>query len=291
LVGVEAYEPRQGEDMEFNFNVVGPEYFDVMRVPLVRGRGFTAADRDGAPQVAVVNESFAARFWPGQDAIGKRLTQFGSVRSIEVVGVARDGKYRALTEVALPYVYRPFLQDYDEVTLHVRVAGDVGAFLPLVRREIRALDGHLPILSLTSMENEMAFATLPQRIAAGLLGASSVLALLLAAVGLYGVVAYAVSRRTREIGIRVALGAAPGAIIRLVLGGSLRLVAVGLAVGLALALAAGRAFESFLGGVSFADPLALLAAPLVLTACALVASYLPARRALRVDATEALRNE
>jgi predicted permease len=289
--GVEGYEAQLGEDMEFHFNVVGPEYFDVMRVPLVGGRGFTAADRDGAPQVAVVNESFAARYWPGQGPIGKRLTAFSGATDIEVVGVARDGKYQTLTEAPLPYIYRPFLQDYEEMTLHVRVAGDTDSFLPLLRREIRAVDSNLPILRLASMRSETAFATLPQRIAATLLGACAALALLLAAIGLYGVVAYAVSRRTREIGIRMALGAGRRAVVRMVLTGSLKIVAIGLAIGFALSLGAGRAVESFLGDVSSADPIALVAAPLIMIACALVASWLPARRAARIDPMKALREE
>ena len=289
--GVEGYEPQPGEDMEFNFNVVGPEYFDVMRVPLVNGRGFTASDREGAPQVAVVNETFAARYWPGQDPIGKRLTSFSGATSIEIVGVARDGRYQTLTEAPLPYIYRPFLQDYEEMTLHVRLARDTGSFLPLLRREIRAVDSQLPILRLASMRSATAFATWPQRIAATLLGACAALALLLAAVGLYGVVAYAVSRRTREIGIRMALGAGRHAVVRMVLAGSMKVVAIGLAIGFALSLAAGRAIESFLGDVSSADPVALVAAPLVMIACALVASWLPARRAARIDPMKALREE
>jgi predicted permease len=291
LAVVEGYEPRPGEDMEFHHNFVGPEYFEVMRVPLVRGRGFDAADRAGAPQVAIVNEAFAARFWPGQDPVGKRLTSFSRARSIEVVGVARDGKYLTLTESPLPYVYRPYLQEYEDMTLHVRVAGDLAAMIPTIRREIRAVDSRLPILTLASMESQTAFATLPQRIAAALLGACAVLALLLAAVGLYGVVAYAVSRRTREIGIRMALGAARGAVVRMVLQGSMKLVALGLAIGLALSLLVGRSVALFLGGTSPADPVALLAGPLVLIACAFVASWLPARRAARIDPMKALREE
>jgi predicted permease len=289
--GVEGYEPQPGEDMEFNYNVVGPEYFDVMRMPLVVGRGFTGADREGAPHVAVVNEAFAARYWPGQDPIGKRLTSFSGATSIEIVGIARDGKYQTLTEAPLPYIYRPFLQDYEEMTLHVRVTRDTSSFLPLLRRQIRAVDSQLPILRLASMRSAIAFATLPQRIAATLLGACAVLALLLAAVGLYGVVAYAVSRRTREIGIRMALGAGRRAVVRMVLTGSMKVVGIGLAIGFALSLVAGRAVESFLGDVSSADPIALVAAPLVMISCALVASWLPARRAARIDPMKALREE
>jgi len=289
-IGVEGYEPRPGEDMEFHFNMVGPGYFDVMRVPLASGRAFAESDREGAAQVAVVNESFARRFWPGEDATGKRLSQFG-VGSIEIVGVARDGKYETLAEAPRPYVFRPFLQDYEEMTLHVRAADDGASLIPLLRREIRALDEQLPILSIAEMESEMAFATLPQRVAAALLGACSVFALLLAAVGLYGVVAYAVSARTREIGIRMALGASRASVVRLVLGTSMRLVAWGAAFGLVLSLIGGRAIGSFLGGVSAVDPIAVLAGPLVLAASALVASYLPARRAARVDPMDALRQE
>lgn len=289
--GIERYEPRPGEDMELNFNVVGPEYFQVMRVPLVQGRAFTPDDRDGAPQVAVVNETFAARFWPGQNPIGKRLTFFSGATSIEVVGVARDGKYQTLTEAPLPYIYRPYLQDYEEMTLHVRVARNPASFLPVLRGEVRALDGQLPIVRLASMRSETAYATWPQRVAATLLGAAAGLAVLLAAVGLYGVVAYAVAERTREIGIRMAMGAGRDAVVWMVLKGSMKVVAIGLAIGLLLSLAAGRAVESFLGDTGAADPVALLTAPLLMIACATFASWLPARRAARIDPMRALREE
>jgi predicted permease len=290
LASVEGYEPRPGEDMEFHFNVVGPDYFEVMRVPLVRGRGFSASDRDGAQQVAVVNESFAARFWPGEDAIGKRLA-FAGTQSIEIIGIARDGKYETLTEAPRPYVYRPYLQDYEEMTLHVRAGNGAAALIPLLRSEILAIDSQLPIIALATMESEMSFATLPQRIAAALLGVCSALALLLATVGLYGVVAYTVGRRTREIGIRMALGAGRSAVVRMILKGSMYFVLAGLAIGMVFALVAARAVESLLGGVSATDPIALLAAPLLLIAAALAASYVPARRAARVAPTEALRHE
>ena len=205
--------------------------------------------------------------------------------------MARDGKYQTLAEAPLPYIYRPFLQDYEEMTLHVRVARDEDAFLPVLRSEVRAVDDQLPLVRLATMRSETAFATLPQRIAATLLGGCAALALLLAAVGLYGVVAYAVSQRTREIGIRMALGAGRRAVVRMVLEGSMKVVALGLAIGLILALGAGRAAEAFLGDVSFADPIALVAGPLVMSACALVASWLPARRAARIDPMKALREE
>jgi ABC-type antimicrobial peptide transport system permease subunit len=177
------------------------------------------------------------------------------------------------------------------MTLHARVARDPESFLPLLRSEIRAVDNQLPILRLASMRSETAFATFPQRIAATLLGACAGLALLLAGVGLYGVVAYAVSQRTREIGIRMALGAERRAVVRMVLKGSMKVVAIGLAIGFVLSLAGGRAIESFLGSTSAADPIALLMAPLVMIVCALVASWLPARRAANIDPMRALREE
>jgi ABC-type antimicrobial peptide transport system permease subunit len=175
--------------------------------------------------------------------------------------------------------------------LHVRVADEADAFVPLLRSQIRSVDSQLPILRLASMRSATAFATWPQRIAGTPLGACASLALFLAAVGLYGVVAYAVSQRTREIGIRMALGAGRAAVVRMVLASSMKVVGIGLAFGVVLALAAGRAVESFLGGVSALDPLALAAGPLVMIACAFVASWLPARRAARIDPMNALRAE
>jgi ABC-type antimicrobial peptide transport system permease subunit len=178
------------------------------------------------------------------------------------------------------------------MTLHVRAtANDASALIPLLRSEIRAIDNQLPIIALATMETEMSFATLPQRVAAALLGVCSALALLLASVGLYGVVAYAVGRRTREIGIRAALGARRSAVVGMILKGSMHFVVAGLAIGMVLALVAARAVESLIGGVSATDPIPLLAAPLLLMAAALTASYLPARRAARVAPTEALRHE
>ena len=286
-VGVEGYEPRPGEDMEFGANIVGPGYLGLMRIPLERGRDFTERDRAGSLPVAIVNQSFARRFWPGEDPIGKRIRVGDSL--CEVVGVARDSRTRSLNESPAPFFYLPFLQRYQpNMTLEVRTAGDPAAIIPAVRREIAALDRDLPVQSGT-MEDALGLSLLPQRAGATLLGIFSVLGLVLASIGLYGVVAYAVARRTREIGIRVALGAESRDIYRDVLGHGVKLTMLGLLIGIGAALLLARIAEGVLYGVSATDPLTLGSVSVILAAVAILASYVPARRAARVDPLVALR--
>lgn len=286
-VGVEGYEPRPGEDMEFGANIVGPGYLGLMRIPLERGRDFTERDRAGSLPVAIVNQSFARRFWPGEDPIGKRIRVGDSL--CEVVGVARDSRTRSLNESPAPFFYLPFLQRYQpNMTLEVRTAGDPAANIPAVRREIAALDRDLPVQSGT-MEDALGLSLLPQRAGATLLGIFSVLGLVLASIGLYGVVAYAVARRTREIGIRVALGAESRDIYRDVLGHGVKLTMLGLLIGIGAALLLARIAEGVLYGVSATDPLTLGSVSAILAAVAILASYVPARRATRVDPLVALR--
>jgi putative ABC transport system permease protein len=291
-VSVQGYHPRDGEDMEFHFSVVGPRYFETMEVPLTRGRGFTDLDRDGAPLVVVVNEAFAKRFWGNADPIGKRISiggQNGPWR--EVVGVARDGKYVSISESPRPFVYYPQLQAPDGITLHVRTAGDPLRLLSAVRREVATVAPTWMIERPRTLEEHIGASLLPQRIAAGILGAFGVVALLLAAVGLYGVVAFAVAQRTREIGIRVALGAQSGEVLSLMLRQGMRLAAIGLAVGISLAIVAARLVSGFLLGAGAADPLVFLVAAVTLALVTAVASYVPARRAARVDPMVALRSQ
>jgi len=289
--GVAGYEPRKGEDMEFHFAVVGPGYFRVLHVPLLRGRGFTADDREGATAAAVVNEAFARRFWPDQDPLGKQLTYSSNLEHLTVVGVVPTGKYTSLGEDPTPFVYLPFLQTPRDVKVHVRTRGDPDRLVPEVRRTIHDVDADLPITTLTPMPKLMEASLLPQRVGAAVLSLFAALALLLAAIGLYGVLAYVVSRRTREIGIRMALGADRGSVLGLVVRRGLGVTAVGLALGLGLAALLGRVASRFLFGVSPLDPVAFGAVTAVLTLSALLASWLPARRAASVDPAAALREE
>jgi predicted permease len=282
-----------GDALSTGFNVVGPRYFETMGTRLVRGRDFTEADREGAPQVAVVNETLAAMLWPGQDPLGKRLSFDGPEGPFaEVVGVARDGKYRSLSDRPRPYLYRPLFQSYmPRMTLVVRTSGEPAALAGSVRAALRALDPNLPVAEVRTLEEQFDLSLLPARVAAYTLGGFGLLALLLAGMGVYGVVSYSVAQRTREIGVRVALGARGADVLRLVLGEGLSVVGVGLLLGLALAAAAARLFAGFLYGVGAADPVTFVGVPALLGAIALAAGYLPARRATKVDPMVALRHE
>jgi predicted permease len=290
---IEGYQPQPGEDTETSYNVVAPRYFETMRIPMLRGRSFTDADRTGSPPVVIVNEAFARRYWPNADPIGKRLSANGSGGPFrEVVGVTRTGKYNTLGEDPRPFYYLPLWQEYNgTVTLHVRTAGDPRALIGSVREAIRAVDPIVPVVDVKTMEEQMLVALLPARLAGTLLGAFGLLALLLASVGIYGVMAYAVVSRTREIGVRRALGAQTNSLLRLILGEGMRLAAIGFAIGLVAALALTRFVSSLLYGVTPTDPLTFVGALGILTVAALVACYIPALRALRVDPVTALRYE
>jgi predicted permease len=289
-VEVEGYTPREGEEMEFGVNTVGVGYFETMDIPLVQGRGFESSDREGGTPVAVVNESFARRFWPGEEPIGRRFTT-GRGGTRVVVGVARDGKYWSLTEDPQPHFYEPFAQAYEaDMVLLVRSGSDPRSILPALIREARALDPELPIEANTMTEH-LGFALLPQRIGAAVLGVFGAVAALLAAFGLYGVMSYVVSQRTAEIGIRMALGARSRDVRMLVVRRALALTLTGLVLGLAGALAATRVLASFLVDVSPTDPATLMSVALLFTSVALLASWLPARRAASVDPIRALRSE
>jgi len=283
----------QKEGISTGFNVVGPNYFKTMETPLVRGRDFSDADRKGATGVVVLNETLAAMLWPGQDALGKRVSVSGPDGSfLEVVGVARDGKYRSLGEAPHPYIYQPVLQSYDpKMTLIVRTTGEPQSVAAAVREQIRGLDANLPVADVSTLRDQVDLSLFPSRVAAWTLGSFGLLALLLAAIGIFGVVSYSVAERTREIGVRMALGAKQKDVLRLVLGEGLAMIAVGIAAGLLLAFGSTRVLAGFLYGVGATDPLTFLGVPLLLGFVALVASYLPARRAVKVDPLVALRYE
>jgi macrolide transport system ATP-binding/permease protein len=290
---VEGYAPRQGEDMEFHDTKVGPGYFETMRVPLVAGRGFTEADRAGGPGVIIVNQAFARRFWPGQEALGKRVSVTAQEGPwLEVIGVARDGKYVTLGEEPTPFFYLPLRQHPSaRVTLVARTADSPERVTAAVRGEIHALDPDLPIESQETVEAHLGFSLLPARIAGAVLGAFGLFGLLLASLGVYGVLAYAVSQRVREIGVRVALGARGADIVGLVLGEGMRLVAIGIGLGLVVALATARLIRGFLYGLSPLDPVTFAGVAGLFAAIAALASYLPALRAARLNPVDALRSE
>jgi predicted permease len=289
-IEVEGYAPAEGEEMEFGLNTVGAGYFETMGIPLVQGRGFDSRDRAGSAPVAVVNESFARRFWPGQNPIGRRFsTRRGGVR--EVIGVTRDGKYWSLTEEPQPHFYEPFAQAYEpDMVLVVRTAGDARSMLPALTREAHALDPELPVEANT-MEEHLGYALLPQRVGATVLGVFGLVAALLAAFGLYGVMSYLVSQRTAEIGIRMALGARSSDVRLLVVRRALGLTLTGLVIGLASAAAATRLLDAFLVDVSPTDPATLVTVAGLFTVVAGLASWLPASRAAAVDPMRALRTE
>ena len=274
-----------------NTNVVGLKYFPTMGIPLLQGRDFNAQDSEKAPLALIVNETFARRHFAGEDALGKRVSFRGANGPwSEIVGVVRDSKYRTLGENPRPSVYVPLAQNHETgMTLHVRTASHPLSVAAAVRSEVQALDQNLAVTNVQSLADVVGASLFAARMGAVLLAIFGFLALLLAAIGLYGVMSYAVSRRTREIGIRMALGAGKGNVLRLVLKEGLALVGGGVAVGLIVAAAATRLLTSFLYGVSPLDAATFAAIPLVLALVALLASYLPARRAAKVDPMVALR--
>jgi putative ABC transport system permease protein len=291
-VGIEGYVPRPHESMEIDWARVGPNYFRTLRTPLVSGRDFTAQDDANSQPVAIVNEEFAARYWPGQQAIGKRIQLYERGRT--VVGVARNAKYRRLIYSAEPCFFVPWFQDYpsfDAITVHARVEGEPTAFAAPVEKTIHELNPDLPVFNVSSLKSSMQMGSLFERIVVTFAGSFGLLALALAAVGVYGVVAYATRQRTHEIGIRIALGAERTDILRLVLGQGLRMTLAGLALGLALSVVVTRFLRAQLLGVGPMDLVTYVSVALLLSIVALAACYVPARRATKVQPVVALRCE
>jgi predicted permease len=290
FVQPEGYVPRLHESMEVDRGIVGTNYLKTLRTPLLAGRDFTDQDNAAAQPVAIVNQALVNRYWPGQEAIGKRIQVAGGWCT--VVGVAANGKYRRMTYNDAPLVLLPLMQRYESsVILHLRVAGDPLALASTVEQTIHILNPNLPLFNQTTLKNNMQMGNVFERIAAAFAGAFGVLALLLAAVGIYGVVAYTTRQRTHEIGIRMALGAGRGDVFRQVLGQGLRLTIAGLAVGLAVSLFVTRFLRGLLFGVGAADWLTFATVAALLCLVALVACYVPARRAASVEPMQALRTE
>jgi predicted permease len=293
LPGAEA--SRAADTLRVTSGRVGAGYFATLGARLLDGREFTDDDRAGAPPVVIVNDVLAARLWPGARAVGRTVVLDG--RPYEVVGVARDVQYHSLAERPTPYLYRSYWQQRDssgwqqDSRTHVRVRGDARAMLPLLRREVAAIDPAVPVSEDGALVDRVRYTFQPVRLASAALVSFAALALVLSMVGLYGVLAFTVSHRTREIAIRVALGARGSQVVRMVLAGGARLAALGIVLGAALTLAATRALAGLLYGVAPHDPLVIGGVALGLGAIALLASAVPAWRATRVDTIQALRAE
>jgi putative ABC transport system permease protein len=278
------------EAPEIDTAAVSDGYFETLGIGLLRGRGCAPADRMDQPPVVVVNETMARRFWPGRDALGQRLRRWGNAPWETVAGVAADSKYQTLGEPPRPFVYRClFQQDPTEFALLVVGRSNDPRLLESVRRTLEQLDRDLPILNAVTLREHLSVSLFPTRLAGFLLFVFGVLGLVLAAAGLYGLVAHAVARRTRELGIRIALGAHRGTVARLILAQGMSLVAAGVGLGLALSWLTMRLLAGLLAGVSSRDPLSYLGVTVLLLAAGGLANILPVRRATRVDPVIALR--
>ncbi|MGD0297267.1 MAG: ABC transporter permease [Bryobacteraceae bacterium] len=290
-VDVAGYPARPKEVPMTYMNAVGPGYFATIGEALVRGREFTRADREGGPYVAVVNEQFAKKFWPGRDPIGQRFkTAALDGNEAEVIGVVRDSIYRDVREAKQEILYVPLLQgDFGSATLHLRVSGDPAPVFNQLRAQARAADPAVPLYGMRTLNAQIGETLSTERMLATVSTILGALAIVLAMVGLYSVLANAVAQRTREIGIRMALGAARTQVIGMVMRDTLRMVFVGVLVGIPVSLAASRWIASFLYGIKSQDPLTYIAIATLVVAAGLAAAYGPSRRASRVDPMVVLR--
>ena len=284
---------RRADLPEILTNSVWPRYFETMGIPLVEGRDFSLQDDKEETRVVIVNESFARRFWPGENAVGKRLSQGGPDRPFwEIVGVVKDSKYFTIGEDPQPFVYFPSMRDYDgDAPLVARTTGNPESLIGAIRHEVRQLDANLPVYDAKTMSEHMRLSLFPLRTGAWVAGSFAFLALMLAGLGIYGVMSYGVSQRTRELGIRMALGAEAGDVLRLVIRRGMLLALIGLTIGLIGAWALTRLMTSVLVGVRATDTVTFAGVSLLLSVVVFFACYFPARRATKVDPMNALRQE
>jgi predicted permease len=287
---IDGYTPAPNEEISIYYNRISSDYLKTLGIPLVAGREFTERDTSDRPDIAIVNETLVRRYFAGRNPIGGHIR--AGKRDLQVVGVARDGKYSAITESPRPFMYLPVQQWYrGDAVLIVKTAGDPGAIVPRLHETLRGIDPNVPLFDVHTIAEHLEIAVFLQRMIASLLAGFGGLALILATVGLYGVIAALAAQRTPEIGMRMALGASRRDIVSLILKQGLGMTLTGIGIGLAAAVALTRLFKSLLVGVSATDGLSFGGTTLLLVLVALAACYLPARRASRIDPLQALRNE
>jgi predicted permease len=289
-IAVDGYEPQPNEQPTADYNEVSPDYFATMGISLISGREFTRADDENAPRVAIVNQTLVARYWRGQNPIGQRLQVKGNW--VLVVGVVKDSKYYSMDETPRPFFYVPLRQYFTiEPDIHIRATQPLQTIQTALIREVRALDPNLALYEMITLQEQVNRSTSHELVAVALVALFGGLALLLASIGLYGVMSYTVSQSTRELGLRMALGAGTSNVLRLVLSRGLLLTTTGIIIGIALALLLTRLLGNLLYQVSPRDPLAFVAAFAVMTLASAAACFLPAWRATRTDPIRALRAE
>ncbi len=274
-------------------SIVGSRYFETVNTRLVQGRDFAESDTPESPKVVIINETMAKRFWPDQNAVGKRVLLDESKEPVEVIGIAQDGKYRTIGESPRPYLYLPFNQNYasEYLTLVVHTSGEPKNLIAPVRNQFRTFDRLLPVFDIKTMEEHMSRSLLSAHMSAAFTGIFGILALILALTGLYGVIWYSVTLRRKEMGIRLALGAQRSDVFKLVLKQGLRMASIGILLGLLGAYAVGRLLSSLLYGISPTDVITFVGVTLIFLFCAVLASYSPARKAANTEPTITLRVE
>jgi predicted permease len=289
-VEIAGYAPAKNENMSLQTTQVTPGYFEAMGIPIKEGRAFTERDDSASARVMMVNEQMAKKYWAGKSPVG-RIVRYGG-RDHTVIGVVPTGKYNRLGEPPTPFYYTALAQHWNQgMSIAIRTAGDPETVAPALRTAVASFDETLPVSDIRTMTKHLGIALMPARLAGAALGVFGLLGLVLASVGMYGVIAYTVSQRRREIGIRMAIGAAGGDVVGMIMKQGLSLVIIGAAIGIGGALGASRLLRGILYSPSVIDPATFVGVPFLLTAVAALASWLPARRASGVDPLEALRRE